>query len=383
MIDDLFQHIINKILAMPKLALSPASQKEFLQRCERITFDKTLTPETFLQDLAQYPETKLWYREKRALENYLALMNDIINDIDFFIRLLNYTGHEKLGSPIDADTLFPLVSRLLPNDAMTLQQLQKTIEYLSDVNVRYRYFFDINGIVNWKLEQDPQYSPSNAEPASPDDKAEKKIGILLDSLRDHGFYSQSFLMVKICELCMKRMRECYDSVFYSLHTNHIHEFDINLMYPTNYEIMQAERDSMRNLYAAKDHAFLVAHPEIWKTIKKYVAYEEFYNSIGKINTRVFNRLVEFTYKYLNFETDLENDLDEVFISVPENVRKYFYPDKSYAASIVTLSFLWSTAYDTNISLRNFMEAFIKKIQMLENEADATDTQSVTRASTLA
>lgn len=363
MIDDLFQNIINKVLAMPKPALSQTSEQEFLQRCNRITFDNTLSGESFLKDLAQYPQTNLGYREKHALVHYLDLMNDIINDINFFITLLNYAGHDKLGSEMDADILTPLVSKLLPKDPLILQQLKQTMEFFSDVNSHYRYFVDITGIVTWMLEVESQ------TPQKEEERINNKIDNLLHHLRSNEYYAQSYLMLKISGLCTKRMRECYDGVFDALHTNNIHDFDHHTAEMRTFEKIQAERDSMRVLHDAKDHVFLSTHPEVWKNIKKYIAYEEFSNSLCKVNSSLFNKLREFIYKYLNFEAELENDLDDVIIAVPENVRKYFYPDKSYTASIVTLSFLWSAANDTKISLRDFMGALIKKIKTLEDNED--------------
>lgn len=369
MIDDLFQNIINKVLAMPKLSLSKSSEQEFIQRCNRISFDKTLSGEAFLNDLEQYPQTNFGYRERNALQQYLNLMTSIINDINFFITLLNYAGHDKLGSEMDADILTPLVSRLLPKDPLILQQLKRAMEFLSDVNIHYRYFIDITGIVCWMLDTE-SHVPLGEEELRQEERINKKIDHLLQHLRDNEYYSQSYLMLKISGMCTKRMRECYDAVYDALHTNNIHEFDNNAADMRNYEKIQTERDSMKDMHTAKDHAFFSAYPEVWNNIKKYIVYEEFSNSLNKINSSLFNKLREFIYKYLNFEAELENDLDDVIIAVPENVRKYFYPDKSYTATIVTLSFLWFAANDTKIPLRHFMDALIKKIKSLEDKEDA-------------
>lgn len=372
MIDDLFQNIINQVLAMPKPALSQTSEQEFLQRCSRITFDKPLSGENFLKDLAQYPQTNFGYREKHALVHYLNLMTNIINDINFFITLLNYAGHDKLGSEMDADILIPLVSRLLPKDPLILKQLKQTMEFFTDVNMRYRYFVDISGIINWMLDAESP-SPRCEEEIRQEEKINNRIDNLLLHLCSTDYYAQSYLILTINGLCTKKMREYYDAVFDTLHTHNIHDFDNHAAELLNFEKIQMERDSMREIHAAKDHVFLSTHPEVWKNIKKYIAYEEFSNSLSKVHSSLFKKLREFIYKYLNFESELESDLDEVIITVPENVRKYFYPDKSYAAHIVTLSFLWSAAYDTKISLRDFMGALVNKIKALEDKEEARHT----------
>lgn len=366
MIDDLFNSIIKKILAMPKLVLKAESRNEFIQRCGRITFDHELTLHTFKHDFVLNPNTIMSSKEKYALEAYVAVMCDIAAEINFFITILSYAGNDKLGKEMDTEILTPLLYKLLPRDPLTLLQLQQTLDVFLDVNKPYRYFFDFKGIVDFLIE-----SPQEPALSADELRVVNKIETLLMHLRNKEYYSWCYLLLKISNMSVRRMRECYDAIYLALAANNIHDFDNDAanMRDIDPEKLYIEKESILQMLSAKDHPFLAAHPEVWTNIKKYISYQEFHGTLWRITGSVFDKLREFVYKYPHFEADLEKDLDAVHIAVPENVRTYFYPARSYTASLLTLSFLWSDAYETKIPLRDFMDAFSKKIKAVEAAED--------------
>src|SRR3990167_4280251 len=135
--------IINKLLALPKLAVSPEILEAFLHRTNDIIFHgKPITLAAFKADFEDHPETSITKAEMESIEHYLKIWEELMP------ALVQFTQHIQAGwkcthdKPIGADDLVPLFIAFFSLKIPLLPELHEKLKLARDVNVS-NYFINL------------------------------------------------------------------------------------------------------------------------------------------------------------------------------------------------------------------------------------------------
>lgn len=375
MIDDL----IAKILALPLLALSAASHQEFLQRTNRIRgMSLPLTVKTFNDDLAENKVSHFGRYELQAITAYLHAWREMSLELDSFLvivnaaweatqpRRTNEDGKEYV-KPMEAGDAIPLCICLIHKHESSYKKLLANLELARDVDEQQYYINLFYSSVTFLLTEDLSQL---------EDDEFTKFKLLVAILRDDDFYLQLYLQIKLYSICAVRMSDYIKQIYDRLNHHDIHDYD--------FEYSGKDIEARRDLANTKVHLIhsdiesgkLADFPDLTLPVKKYIAYLEFYTSLKKPGASNFDRLREFAYKFPVFGSFLGNDLEDVRISLSNEMRHYLAIPAERGASLFNL---FAAPPDTTLPLNTFMTHLTAKITHMEDAAIAAKNHSSTIA----
>jgi hypothetical protein len=353
MIDDL----ITRLLVLHALEISPASLKEFLERTNRIRAALLpLTIKTFNDDLAASPASVFGRYELQRMTAYLNAWRDANLELESFLILVKAKWEESHPKAMDGEDVLPFLIVLLHKHLPNLPTLLANLELARDVDQSHYFYNAMYAATTFVL------SPDAAQINEPDFD---KYRVFVESLRDRNAYSLLYLQIKLYSICALRMNDYIKQIYANLEIQNIHTYDFE------YNGVDVEkRREIANTKVILMHTHIETgelgnYVELTTAVKKYIAYLEFYNSLRRPGANTFDRLREYTYKFPVFEKFLGEDLDQVRISLGDEMRNYLSIPEEKRASVFNL---FAPVPDMTMSLSKFMGYLTRQVSHLEDEA---------------
>lgn len=360
--------IIKKLLALPKLDISPESLKLFLAHTNRLIFHgQPISLASFKSGWTAEPEPSIFVRDMEAIERYLTAWEALMEDMVKLTRLIKIGWESMHDKQIGADDLVPLFIAIFSQTHADLSLLHEKLALARDVN-ESDYFINL-------LYSACEYLRDGGDIIQDD------IQSCLPIIRDLSM-SDGLVMLKLEKqlrlLCTAKMNEYADDIYASLKIHQVDTYQFDDANMDKAQIKETRTGKIIEMYTGvKDHPF-TSYPELGEDVKKFIAYYEFSISLKRTNTNnVFERLREFTYKFQQFENQLGHDLTNTRIDISEDCKVYLGIPDDKRLSVLLL--IWTPPQGATLQLQQFMHHLTKKISTIENTLD-TRTQPTTTAS---
>lgn len=354
MIDD----IIKKLLALPKLELSPEISAEFLKLTNHLACTaKPITLENFKALWSLQKASCITLTEMNSIEAYLIAWQDMMNTMDKFIPFINSAWKITRGKPIDADNLLPLLMNIVPTDE-SLPKLLENLSYARDVDQMHYHINAFSAAAEYLIDNRNFH-------------AEEENATYQQLIRDMKIKDgllQMHIGEELAKICHQKMEDHFVELYRGLAFHNIHDYDFNVEGMDKPVLMKAASEKIMQMYTIIDTHPFSSYPELGQDVRKYIAYYEFLESLDrKKSNNIFERLREFSYKFPVYEHALDTDLDTVKFTPNDAMQVYLGIPDDKKTSMFNL--LWIPPKNNEMPLRKFMGYFARKMRELEAAND--------------
>ena len=351
MIDDL----IKKLLALPKLEISPETSNEFQKLTNHLVRTaKPITLENFNTLLAAQNNSCISIDEMKSIASYLTAWEQLMTAMDKFIPFINSAWKITRGKPIDADNLLPLLMNLLPTDDASLTRLLDNLSYARDVDQMHYHINALCAAAEYLI--DNRNFPAEEENV-------KYQQLVRDARMDDGLI-HLHIAEDLEKICHQKMEELFVEINRGLVFHNIHDYDCSIDGMDKPALMKLASEKIMQMYAGIDAHPFSSYPEVAQDVRKFIAYHEFLASLDrKKSNNVFERLRELNYKFPVYEHALGHDLDTVTFTLSDAMQIYLGVPDDRKTSMFNL--LWTPPKNNSLPLRKFMGYFDRKMREIE------------------
>lgn len=364
MIDD----IIKKLLALPKLKISPEISTEFQMLTNHLVRTaKPITLENFKALWAQHKNSCIAVDEMKSIEAYLTAWEQMMASMEMFIPFINSAWKITRGKPIDADNLLPLLINILPTDDESLPRLLENLSYARDVDQMH---YHINALCSAA-----EYLTDNRNFQAEEENARYQQ-LVRDAKVEDGLI-HLHIAEDLAKICHQRMEDLFVEIQNGLKFHNIHDYDCSMDGMDKPALMKLASEKIMQMYAGIDAHPFSSYPEVAQDVRKYIAYHEFLASLDrKKSNNIFERLRELNYKFPVYENALGHDLDTVKFTLNDAMQIYLGVPDDRKTSMFNL--LWTQPKNNTLPLRKFMGYFDRKMREIEAGNDMQEQPIFTK-----
>ena len=234
MIDD----VINKLLSMPVLELTENERAIFLSLTAELSPDN-ITPASFASLKFHLGRPLTLLLDTFKINAYLRAWNELCVELRTFMQMITMAWWELYDTDMDGGDFLPIIFYFMPRDELKLQMILKELQ--TAINIKKSsadeevYYFTVlyaaaDGVLNEIRTQKPNLDADD----------EKKYSPIAACLRNHEYYLQACLVIKLSDFCLAHE-------YFEWHTiltcKHSHTLDKLIQFSTTYSPAVPEGDS--------------------------------------------------------------------------------------------------------------------------------------------